>query len=160
MNSLNRTVLAAAIAVGGVGMVRADAFFSANAGAQRLTGGAEEHWKYPHMHHALGALAEARKDLDDAEDIFHGHKQDAIDHVEGAMKEIRTGLKEKNDETIEQLPAPSRLGEYPHMHHALERLKFARKELDNADAIFGGHRDDAIEHTDKAIKQIEEGLGG
>ena len=44
------------------------------------------------------------------------------------------------------------------MHHALEALRDARDHLQNADAIFKGHRDAAIEQANKAIKQIEDAL--
>ncbi len=66
MKHLNRSLMAALLAgglCGGIGLARAGSIFSAPP-AQRLD---EEHWKHPHMHHALDALKEARKDMDDAE---------------------------------------------------------------------------------------------
>jgi hypothetical protein len=162
MNRFNRSVLAAAVVgglCGGIGLAQA-ASSSNVPTAQRLD---DEHWKYPHMHHAMASLREARKDLDSAEDIFRGHRQDAIDHVEAAIKTIQEGLKEQRDEeaTVPTVaPSVSNLADpsYPHMRHALERLKDAKAELEAAEHIFAGHRDEAISHTDKAIKQIEDGL--
>jgi len=161
MNRFNHSMITLAVAgglCGGIGFVQAG-LPSDVPGAQRL----EEHYKYPHMHHAMASLREARKELDMAEDVFKGHRQDAIDHVEQAIRTIEVGLKEQHDEEA-TLPSASRSAgnldeeHFPHMRHALERLKDAKTELEAADHIFAGHRDEAISFTDKAIKQIEDGL--
>jgi hypothetical protein len=163
MDRIKRSVLAAAVAgalCGGVGMVHAIAS-TASQGVQKLD---DDHWKFPHMHHAMAMLREARKDMDEAEDIFHGHKQDAIDHVDKAIAEIKIGLHEQHDEELAAiptaLPAASKLEDdhFPRVHAALERMKHAKEELEGADTIFAGHRDEAIRHTEKAIKQLEDGL--
>jgi hypothetical protein len=159
MNRLNRNILAAVVAgglCGGVGYAQAGFSGSAQS-AQRLD---EGHWKHVHMHNALTALREARHELETAEDVFRGHRDEAIDHVDHAIKEIQVGLHEQNDEaaTPADLPSAERLERFPHMHHALERLQGARTELDAADKIFGGHRDAAIDHTDRAIKQLQDGI--
>jgi hypothetical protein len=44
---------------------------------------------------------------------------------------------------------------HPHIHKAIQELREARKELKEADHDFKGHRDEAIEDCDKAIKQLE-----
>jgi hypothetical protein len=44
---------------------------------------------------------------------------------------------------------------HPHIRRAIEELREARKELKEADHDFKGHRDEAIEDCDKAIKQLE-----
>ena len=44
---------------------------------------------------------------------------------------------------------------HPHIHAAIRELREARKELKEADHDFGGHRVEAIEEIDKAIKQLE-----
>ena len=166
MNRFNRSLLTVAVAGGLCGGITFVQIGSAKAesasglpSAQRLE---DEHWKYPHMHHAMESLREARKELDLSEDVFHGHKQDAIDHVEAAIKTIQKGLKEQSDEAAlpATLPPARNLDDdhYPHVRHALERLKDAKTELEAADHIFAGHRDEAISHTDKAIKQLEDAL--
>ena len=156
MNRFNRSLLAAAVAgglCGGVGVVHARSSNYAPS-AQRLI-------KYEHMHKALEHLREARKQLQDAEDIFHGHKGEALDHVDHAIKHAEEGLKEQGEAANPtHLPAAIKLAEerFPHVHHALDRLREARSELDSADKIFGGHREKAIEETDHAIHQLEEGI--
>ena len=46
----------------------------------------------------------------------------------------------------------------PHMQSALGHLKAARHELEIATPNKGGHRERALELTDKAIVQVEEGI--
>ena len=47
---------------------------------------------------------------------------------------------------------------HPHIRAALHELREARQELKTAAHDFGGHRDEAVEATDKAIRQLEECL--
>jgi len=46
----------------------------------------------------------------------------------------------------------------PHMTAAIDHLRQARHSLERADADKGGHRDRAIEMTDRAIHETEEGM--
>ena len=46
----------------------------------------------------------------------------------------------------------------PHMQAALDALRVAEKELQVAEHDKGGHRTKAIEHTRKAIEQVEKGI--
>jgi hypothetical protein len=59
-------------------------------------------------------------------------------------------------------PAVNRLDDdhhkFPHMHHALDKLKDARHELEQTEDIFRGHKDEAIGHVDDAIAEIHAGL--
>ena len=155
MNRLNRSLLAAAVAGSlccGVGLVQAGSSSNSQA-PQRLEK------RFPHMRLALEHLREARKQMEDAEDIFHGHKGEAVEHVNNAIRHVEEGLKEQGEAAIPaELPAAVKLAPFEHVHHALDRLREARAELDNADKIFGGHREKAIEETDHAIHQLEEGI--
>jgi len=47
---------------------------------------------------------------------------------------------------------------HPHIHRALRELREARRELKNADHDFGGHRAEALEAIDRAIRQLERAL--
>jgi hypothetical protein len=164
MNRMNRSLLAAIVAgglCGGVGFVQAGSSTGGvYPGVQKLD---DEHWHYPHMHHALVNLREARKELEQSEDVFRGHKDEAIDHVDKAIHAIQDGLHEQHDEEA-ALPAASWSAvnldddHFPHMHLALERLKDAKHELEASESIFAGHRDEAISHTERAMKQIEDAL--
>jgi hypothetical protein len=60
-------------------------------------------------------------------------------------------------------PAAARADEkererHPHIRKAIEELREARRDLKEADHDFGGHREEAIEACNVAIKQLEEAL--
>ncbi|HET6844186.1 MAG TPA: hypothetical protein VFK06_21275 [Candidatus Angelobacter sp.] len=48
--------------------------------------------------------------------------------------------------------------QHPHIRTALRELREAKKELQTAAHDFGGHRKEAIEAVDNAIKQLQEAL--
>jgi hypothetical protein len=52
--------------------------------------------------------------------------------------------------------APAR--NQPHMENALQALRAARSELQQAAANKGGHRERAIGLTDAAIREVEAGM--
>jgi hypothetical protein len=47
---------------------------------------------------------------------------------------------------------------HPHIHAAIRELREAKKELEEAAHDFGGHRKEAIEAIDVAIKQLQQAL--
>jgi hypothetical protein len=47
---------------------------------------------------------------------------------------------------------------HPHIRAAINELREARKELETAAHDFGGHRKEALESVDNAIKQLQEAL--
>ena len=158
MNRLIRSLVATAVAGALCGVSFAQAGLSDNVrSAQRLD---EGHWKYPHMHNALEHLREAHNELAQAEDVFKGQRDAALAQVDQAFSEVANGLKEQHDEAAQpsDLPPRSQLASFPHLHAALDRLHDARHELDAADKTFGSRRDRAMALTDRAIKQVEDGL--
>jgi hypothetical protein len=56
--------------------------------------GAPAEDKHPHMHNAMRALEDARKNLEEASDTYKGHRLKAHEHVEAAMDEIAAGVDE------------------------------------------------------------------
>ncbi|HLW54617.1 MAG TPA: hypothetical protein VKW06_17405 [Candidatus Angelobacter sp.] len=48
--------------------------------------------------------------------------------------------------------------QHPHIRAALHELREARHELETAAHDFGGHRKEAIEAVDNAIKQLQQAL--
>jgi hypothetical protein len=48
--------------------------------------------------------------------------------------------------------------QHPHMRAALHELREARHELETAAHDFGGHKAEAIEAVDNAIKQLQQAL--
>jgi hypothetical protein len=47
---------------------------------------------------------------------------------------------------------------HPHIHAAVRELQEAKRELQTAAHDFGGHRKEAIEAIDNALKQLQEAL--
>jgi hypothetical protein len=47
---------------------------------------------------------------------------------------------------------------HPHIRHALRELREARRELEEGEKIFGGHRVEAIKAVDHAIVQLQRAL--
>jgi hypothetical protein len=47
---------------------------------------------------------------------------------------------------------------HPHIRAAIRELREARRELETADHDFGGHKKEAIEAVDNAIKQLQQAL--
>ncbi|HWZ43724.1 MAG TPA: hypothetical protein VNW97_09610 [Candidatus Saccharimonadales bacterium] len=64
---------------------------------------------------------------------------------EGKKKEAREERREGNEQ-------------HPHIKAALRELQESRRELQTASHDFGGHRVEAIEAIDNAIKQLREAL--
>ncbi len=54
--------------------------------------------------------------------------------------------------------AVSRAEDQPHMQHALEALKTAKHDLEQARPDKGGHREEALKKVDDAIHQVEDGI--
>ena len=48
--------------------------------------------------------------------------------------------------------------QHPHIRAALHELREARRELETAAHDFGGHRKEALEAVDNAIRQLQEAL--
>jgi len=48
--------------------------------------------------------------------------------------------------------------QHPHIRAAIRELREARRELETAAHDFGGHKKEAIEAVDNAIKQLQEAL--
>jgi hypothetical protein len=61
------------------------------------------------------------------------------------------------------VPAPAQVlkgsaEQHPHIRAAIRELREARHELETAAHDFGGHRKEAIEAIDNAIKQLDQAL--
>ncbi|HLJ29302.1 MAG TPA: hypothetical protein VKY85_21525 [Candidatus Angelobacter sp.] len=54
--------------------------------------------------------------------------------------------------------APAAAEPHPHIRAAIRELREARHELETAAHDFGGHKKEAIEAVDNAIKQLQEAL--
>ena len=50
--------------------------------------------KFPHLHHALDRLTEARVELETAETVFSGHRDKALDETDNAIRLVEDNLHE------------------------------------------------------------------
>jgi hypothetical protein len=57
--------------------------------------------------------------------------------------------------TLPATPAAAPAERHPEIREALESLRRAKEHMEHAAHDFGGHRVEAIEATDRAIKQLE-----
>jgi hypothetical protein len=160
MNRVNKSLLTAAVIAGltgGIGFVNAGQLGNSSSSQQAE----EKQPKHIHMHNAKEALKEARGALEKAEDVFKGHREEALAHVDHAIKEIQTAVDEAGGESSgpADRPAVSQLdeGRFPHMHKAAERMEYALSELQTADK-FNGHRDAAIDEVQKGLDQLHKAI--
>jgi hypothetical protein len=55
-------------------------------------------------------------------------------------------------------PRRANAADQPHMQAALDALRIAKRELEQATTDKGGHRARAIGHVNQAIEQVERGI--
>ena len=60
--------------------------------------------------------------------------------------------------TAKPAPAPVAAEPHPHIRAAIHELQEARTELQTANHDFGGHRAEAIEAVNNALKQLQQAL--
>ena len=56
------------------------------------------------------------------------------------------------------LPGRAKAADQPHMQVAMESLRAAKHELEQASADKGGHRARAIKHVQQAMEETEKGM--
>lgn len=112
----------------------------------------------PFMRAARADLQTARRELQRALPDKGGHRVKAIGLVNDAIREVDAGIafdRRHNHASAEALPE---LADQPHMQAALDALKSARHNLDNAEADKGGHRAKAIDLIKDAIDEVNKGI--
>jgi hypothetical protein len=117
--------------------------------------------KYPRMVAALGELKEAYREMNDAGNDFGGHKKEALEATNRAIVEMDRALRAVGVNPV--FVAPSKevykgYKNFPHIRHALDELRTALREMRDAATDFGGHKEKAIEATERAITQLEKAL--
>lgn len=123
-------------------------------------------WKHPEMHMALNSLRQAHLELQTAPHDFAGHRKISMQVTEEAIQQVETALKLDND--LPETPATRQSVPAAKVQDKVEgkkMLKTARRNLQTAETElkksvhkFEGHRLKAIELTQEAIKQVDEGL--
>jgi hypothetical protein len=119
---------------------------------------AQEKPKYPKLHAALSELREASKELSGVKGDVGGHKKKALAAMANAIRSVKLILVVDDEKT-----APLKCGkdfyrkwkDYPRARAALEGLRDARVELEQAKSDFQGNKKQALENIDAAIRAIQ-----
>jgi L-lactate utilization protein LutB len=113
--------------------------------------------KHRHLHHALHEMREAHKELKEAKHNFGGHREKALDALDGAIRQTEKALESAGDPFKGFTPGKIYGGykNHPHLRHSLHEMREARTELKEAKHNFGGHREKAIKDLNVAIDQVE-----
>jgi hypothetical protein len=115
------------------------------------------------MQAARNNLQQARAQLQAATHNKGGHRANAIGYVNNAIALVNQGIAYDRRHNH----AASTLGEVfdaavaqdqPHMQSALELLRSARTNLENATTDKGGFRKKAIDQVNKAIDETKKGI--
>lgn len=108
----------------------------------------------PRMQAARADLQAARAQLRNATTDKGGHRKRALEHVDAALSEVAAGIRFDRRHDEEGTPLPDQ----PHMQAALDKLQEARSNLEAATDDKGGHRVKALEHVNKAIDEVKQGI--
>lgn len=109
----------------------------------------------PKMEAAKADLLAARAELMQAEHNKGGHRTNAIAFINQALTNVNRGISfaQRHNHASTTISV-----DQPHMERALDRLKDARNNLDQATPDKGGFRAKAIELVNKAIDQVKLGI--
>jgi hypothetical protein len=109
----------------------------------------------PKMQAAKADLLAARAELMQAEHNKGGHRTNAVAFINQALTNVNRGISfaQKHNHASVTIPF-----DQPHMERALDHLKDARNNLDQATPDKGGFRAKAIDLVNKAIDQVKLGI--
>jgi hypothetical protein len=112
----------------------------------------------PYMTAARADLFNAKRELQLATANKGGHRARAISFINSAVTEVNLGIQfdRRNNHPIfvETTSSPDQ----PHMQAALDLLKSAKQNLDNATPDKGGHRKKALEYVKSAMDEVKKGI--
>jgi hypothetical protein len=112
---------------------------------------------------ALWEMREAVAEMRDARHDFGGHRREAMEALEGAVRQVDEGLRaagitprrfDRDRRFYEQL----RYANCPHMRYALVEIREARKELEGVRGDLKGHKESALRNLERASHQLKEAL--
>jgi hypothetical protein len=117
----------------------------------------------PNMQAARNNLLQARGQLQAAAANKGGHRVNAIEHVNKAIGLVNQGIAydRRHNHAVSALGevfAAAVAPDQPHMRSALELLRSAQTNLENATTDKGGYRKKAIDEVKKAIDETKKGM--
>ena len=126
--------------------------------------------RHPMIERAIGALRAAQDDLGDASHDFCGHRAEAAEATNNALRQLQLALASDRAsvERIDTTPVAVafenasftdtdlqvRNERHPKIRQAINALQRARGDLQNAAHDFHGHRVEALESVDRALNQL------
>jgi len=116
------------------------------------------------MRAARTDLQQARAQLQAALANKGGHRVKAIEHVNQAIVYVNQGIAfdRRHDNHAQQLLGEvfntSATPDQPHMQAALDHLRQAKSNLENATSDKGGYRKRAIDEVNSAIDETKKGI--
>lgn len=115
------------------------------------------HADQPHMYGARNDLQQAVNALQSAQDDKGGHRVTAIDLTQQAIDQVNLGIQFAGGPPDGFfVPPPPPIG--PAMNNGNDYLQLAADELRAATDNKGGHRIAALNLTEQAIDQVNEGI--
>ena len=131
--------------------------------------------RHPMILKAIKALESAKEDLEDAAHDYCGHRAEALEATNQALRQLRLAL-ESDRASIETPSLDSEISfivnasytreailggvpeRHPKIRQAINALERARNDLQHAAHDFRGHRDEALEATNRALNQLKAAL--
>lgn len=115
------------------------------------------HADQPHMYGARNDLQQAVNALQAAQDDKGGRRVDAINLAQQAIDQVNLGIQFAGGPPDgDFVPPPPPIG--PAMNNGIAYLQFAADELRAAEDNKGGHRVTALNLTEQAIDQANQGI--
>ena len=111
----------------------------------------------PKMESARDNLQNAKANLKVAEHNKGGHRAKALSLVNSALAEVNAGINFAKTHNHANSSAFF-VTDQPHMEAALNFLKSAKSDLDQATPDKGGHRANALKLVDQAIDEVNLGI--
>ena len=117
----------------------------------------------PYMRAARTDLQQARAQLQAALANKGGHRVKAIEHVNQAIVYVNQGIAfdrrhDNHAHLLGEVFNTSATPDQPHMQAALDHLRQAKSNLENAISDKGGYRKRAIDEVNSAIDETKKGI--
>jgi F0F1-type ATP synthase membrane subunit b/b' len=141
--------------------------------ATAKTARAAERERHPEIRKAIGALERARGDLRNAAHDYCGHRAEALEATDNAIRQLRLALESDRadfdaprdappaaffENAAYVAPASIERERHPKIWEAVHALERARDDLQHAAHDFHGHREEALEAVNRALGQLHAAL--
>jgi F0F1-type ATP synthase membrane subunit b/b' len=138
--------------------------------ATATTTRASERERHPEIRKAINALERARGELRDAAHDFCGHRAEALEATDNALRQLRLALESDRAGLSSPKPAPSGFvfenatyavpsfaerERHPEIREAMRALERAKNDLQHAAHDFHGHREEAVAAINRALNQLQ-----